>query len=458
MVPSNRVPMIGVTLIVATQIFIPLLGHHLEGASQLPDRYISESPSSAVMSMQVTFPQEIFDAIIDHLHDDLDALRQCSFVCKSWLPSASLHLFSSLTCPPPDDPDLGYLGYVVDDGCYGIWSSRLSSVTRILPYVRKLTLGNLTEGDPNIETINIPVLLHILDHLPSLNTLHFAECVPKHGTSVVGLPGTRALREIELTFTIDSDPGNLQGALEFFGSFKRISSIFIELLEIESESWKQCIVPRVNSLVEVDDLHLAIRDDEATYPFVFHCLGRVLDFQKLRALTFPLTETTVPAGLALDVVPNISELTYSVNTATSPLGLSNLHLSSFHIAGRFYITNDHKYFSSWQFITRDLQLLHCASLRRITVNIRATNTHVCTLLPPYATKALEHISPPSWEPIAHVLQRCSLLELFCIEIRHYMAGDAEDESRWIAHFYSGLREVLPAKFVDEKVQVTAKRF
>jgi hypothetical protein len=36
---------------------------------------------------------EIFDIIIDHLHNDKRALATCSLVCKAWLPSSRYHLF-----------------------------------------------------------------------------------------------------------------------------------------------------------------------------------------------------------------------------------------------------------------------------------------------------------------------------------------------------------------------------
>lgn len=45
------------------------------------------------------FPQELIDAVIDHLYDDLDTLQQCSLVCRAWEPSITLHLFSSFSWP-----------------------------------------------------------------------------------------------------------------------------------------------------------------------------------------------------------------------------------------------------------------------------------------------------------------------------------------------------------------------
>ncbi|KIP06777.1 hypothetical protein PHLGIDRAFT_19376 [Phlebiopsis gigantea 11061_1 CR5-6] len=76
------------------------------------------------------------------------------------------------------------------------------------------------------------------------------------------------------------------------------------------------------------------------------------------------------------------------------------------------------------------------------------------MLPTYETKILEHISPPSWAPIAHFLQSCPLLDLFRIEIAYYKSvGPAADERGWVAHFYNELRDALPTHFVDEKLKV-----
>ena len=38
-------------------------------------------------------PPEILDYIIDHLHDEPEALKMCCLVSKSWVPRAREHLF-----------------------------------------------------------------------------------------------------------------------------------------------------------------------------------------------------------------------------------------------------------------------------------------------------------------------------------------------------------------------------
>ncbi|KAH7928610.1 hypothetical protein BV22DRAFT_193926 [Leucogyrophana mollusca] len=55
----------------------------------------------ALVGTRKTFiPPEITDHIIDHLHEDAEALGTCSLVCKSWLPASRYHLFSIISLHP----------------------------------------------------------------------------------------------------------------------------------------------------------------------------------------------------------------------------------------------------------------------------------------------------------------------------------------------------------------------
>jgi len=51
----------------------------------------SRAPSETKMSF--SFPQEITDLIIDHLHNEPTTLRTCCLVSKSWIPRARKYLF-----------------------------------------------------------------------------------------------------------------------------------------------------------------------------------------------------------------------------------------------------------------------------------------------------------------------------------------------------------------------------
>ncbi|OCH84593.1 hypothetical protein OBBRIDRAFT_798936 [Obba rivulosa] len=63
------------------------------------------------ISQSRTFPAELFDNVIDFLHDDRDALKNCSLTCHSWLPSAGYHIFGTIRLVgysyPNDLPRLG---------------------------------------------------------------------------------------------------------------------------------------------------------------------------------------------------------------------------------------------------------------------------------------------------------------------------------------------------------------
>ena len=43
-----------------------------------------------------SFPQEILDSIVDHLHENRDALEGCCLVSKSWIPRTRKHLFAEI--------------------------------------------------------------------------------------------------------------------------------------------------------------------------------------------------------------------------------------------------------------------------------------------------------------------------------------------------------------------------
>ncbi|KAI0792083.1 hypothetical protein C8Q75DRAFT_619127 [Abortiporus biennis] len=49
-----------------------------------------------VLSTHPRLPSELTDMVIDHLHDDKQALARCSLVAKSWLNASHFHLFHSI--------------------------------------------------------------------------------------------------------------------------------------------------------------------------------------------------------------------------------------------------------------------------------------------------------------------------------------------------------------------------
>lgn len=95
---------------------------------------------------------EILDLIIDHLHDDIDALSQCSIVCKDWRSSTNFHLFSTL-----------WIGWEKSDEMIELLETRGSA---IIPHVRKLIIHRWAMSHEKLNRIlgNLPGLPAV-DHL-----------------------------------------------------------------------------------------------------------------------------------------------------------------------------------------------------------------------------------------------------------------------------------------------------
>ena len=55
-------------------------------------------------TMSSSFPPEILDLIVDHLHDDPTTLRACCLASQSWIPRTRAHLFANVEFRPISSP------------------------------------------------------------------------------------------------------------------------------------------------------------------------------------------------------------------------------------------------------------------------------------------------------------------------------------------------------------------
>ncbi|KZT08432.1 uncharacterized protein LAESUDRAFT_811512 [Laetiporus sulphureus 93-53] len=55
------------------------------------------SPKTQTSTFARAFPQELVDYIIDFSHSDVEMLRSCACVCRSWREESQYHLFSTVT-------------------------------------------------------------------------------------------------------------------------------------------------------------------------------------------------------------------------------------------------------------------------------------------------------------------------------------------------------------------------
>ncbi|KDR80647.1 hypothetical protein GALMADRAFT_222241 [Galerina marginata CBS 339.88] len=77
---------------------------------------------------------ELYDHIIDFLHDDHATLRSCALVCRSWVPSSRGHLFYDLKLSGNGSPTK-----TQGSACHRIFRTILSS-PHIASYVKKLSI------------------------------------------------------------------------------------------------------------------------------------------------------------------------------------------------------------------------------------------------------------------------------------------------------------------------------
>jgi len=136
------------------------------------------------------FPNEIHDYIIDHLWNDPRALATCSLVCRSFVPTARLHLFETITLGADCDC-LRFLELAKISG---------SSSTGALRYVRTLSLTTSDEQDR--DWIN-PWFSRILRYLQNIEYLKLERiCLTSEGLEAMSVLGrsVKALRLAAVSF------------------------------------------------------------------------------------------------------------------------------------------------------------------------------------------------------------------------------------------------------------------
>ena len=80
------------------KLYGPELGGINVAVSRVPDLVLAiPNMPGTLRSRCHDLPQELTDAIVDHLHDDRPSLQACALVCSAWLDPSRYHLFRSLT-------------------------------------------------------------------------------------------------------------------------------------------------------------------------------------------------------------------------------------------------------------------------------------------------------------------------------------------------------------------------
>ena len=140
------------------------------------------------MSAQAKFPLELFDVVIDFLHDDLKTLRACSLVSREWVASSRLHIFRSVTLyhrtrKGTSSTDCRRLFDIVSN------SARISSFVKHLQAHGGLPIGVNPE----------PCLPSLLRILTSLQTLHIFPASTRNSTVALNSAAVESIRSVVST-------------------------------------------------------------------------------------------------------------------------------------------------------------------------------------------------------------------------------------------------------------------
>ncbi|KAG7447878.1 uncharacterized protein BT62DRAFT_796945 [Guyanagaster necrorhizus] len=120
--------------------------------------------------MQPPLPQELIDEIIDRMQDNILALRECSLVARSFLPSSRKHLYShviifqsGIDAPLPNC----FVGSKFT--CQSLYNLLREDFFPVAPLVKFLSIQDGLEGTPGYlvhrEKVRFPFILNLLRNL-----------------------------------------------------------------------------------------------------------------------------------------------------------------------------------------------------------------------------------------------------------------------------------------------------
>ncbi|EKM51345.1 uncharacterized protein PHACADRAFT_263407 [Phanerochaete carnosa HHB-10118-sp] len=186
-----------------------------------------------------TLPQELWDMVIDYLHDDRITLLTCSIVCRSWLPSSLLHLDGHIRVQIPFmEP--------VTDGPYNLKQCDTDILARVSrpQHVSSLTIKwNTSKRDPPRPRLhphysiilhnNLSLAIQAMPNLVSLTMIGLRIRYPRHPPeskdvvhffqAALQLPRLREITMVGATLAEYPDVPHLSPDVEVAPSLEKVS-------------------------------------------------------------------------------------------------------------------------------------------------------------------------------------------------------------------------------------------
>ncbi|KAI0093886.1 hypothetical protein BDY19DRAFT_881973 [Irpex rosettiformis] len=385
-------------------------------------------------------PPELFDETLDHLWDDPKTLQACCLTCRSWVPTARLHLFrtirlsSSLSCTN--------------------FTSLLDSAPSIAWCVQKLTISASYCGiDGNENAIEDDKWVN--------STQSLARCLGGYGrVNTLALsrlrwsslePATRdafkgAFRSIKTLVLFEVHFHASSNVLEFLDAFPELEELYFHAVSWEVESDEQTLTTS-RPIYPGDKMHLSylFLDPRSSPTLVTEWILRHPSDQKLRTIqlcwremddTKALGDLLKTSGSSLERlriefpsgIPEEAVLANHVslahNTSLRALSFGGLDVSA-DTSRTFFITH------IFPWITLMLSHLHSPLLREITFELETPDSE--------CLRALD------WE---HIDKELSRVEFTGLTVRFYVnclsstSSDVvtKEMSEIIATFLPGFKE------------------
>ncbi len=151
---------------------------------------------------RIVLPAEIWDRVIDHLHDNKRALKRCSLVCKSWRNSSQHHLLCTVVLNS------------------GLWRAKeLPALVAVGYHIVDLVLVE--------QVVDLGALKRMLHSLPNVQKLSMRSCQVSFSIPVTEPPVLKlSTLEIRDGNTLVCDNAMLYRLLSLF---KSIDTLFLSL-------------------------------------------------------------------------------------------------------------------------------------------------------------------------------------------------------------------------------------
>jgi hypothetical protein len=152
-------------------------------------------------------PREIFDIVLDHLHDNRQALKVCSLVCKSWLSASRYHLFRSLVVRSRQSEKFGQ-----------VVTHRFSTLPN---YVIHFTLGDSIDAVGSYFTPKLK-LIRLIPRLSQMKSLRICSVNVEACREWRTLGSFTNVTDLEISFVRMSTCGNLLDLLAAIPSLEKV--------------------------------------------------------------------------------------------------------------------------------------------------------------------------------------------------------------------------------------------